>query len=115
MNTNPLTKLYDQLTPRERLPLIIAAGARGDEAEQQRLKASAPRQMLQVPDYHCLAKALAEAVHYHLLTLLDLAATFWQWWGLWMALDQPGQGAAARTTGKRGKAHGPCRRLAAIL
>src|SRR5439155_12817074 len=29
MNTEGLAKLYDTLTPRERLPLIIAAAARG--------------------------------------------------------------------------------------
>ena len=34
MNTNGLAKLYDRLTPKERLPLILAASARGDEAEQ---------------------------------------------------------------------------------
>ena len=32
MTINDLAKLYDRLTPRERLPLIIAASERGDEA-----------------------------------------------------------------------------------
>ena len=36
MNTNGLAKLYGQLTPKERLPLILAASARGDEAERNR-------------------------------------------------------------------------------
>ena len=37
MNTNGLARLYDRLTPRERLPLIMAASARGDEMERERL------------------------------------------------------------------------------
>lgn len=82
MNLDHLTKLYDQLTPRERLPLIIAAGVRGDKAEQERLSASAPQERYQAPDYYRLSRALQEAVYLHLLTLLDLAALFWQGWGL---------------------------------
>jgi hypothetical protein len=83
MKFDHLTKLYDKLTPRERLPLIIAAGARGDQAEHKRLSASAPVEQYEVPNYYGLAKALKEAGYFHLLTLLDLAANFWQWWGLW--------------------------------
>jgi hypothetical protein len=85
MNTKNLAKLYHQLTPRERLPLIMAAGARGDRAEHKRLSASAPKEAYEVPNYFGLAKALKEAGYFHLLTLLDLAANFWQWWGLWMS------------------------------
>jgi hypothetical protein len=84
MNIRHLTNLYDRLTPRERLPLVLAAGARGDEAEQERLSGSAPRARFEVPDYYNLAQALRKAGDFHLLTLLDLAASFWQWWGLWM-------------------------------
>jgi hypothetical protein len=88
MNTDHLARLYDQLTPRERVPLIMAAHVRGDPAEQKRLSASAPQLTFQVPDYYPLAKALAHAVHFHLLTLLDLAGAFWQWWGLWLTCQQ---------------------------
>jgi hypothetical protein len=84
MNTDILARLYDQLDPFERLPLIIAAGVRGDKTEQRRLSESAPRLKLSVPDYSPLANALDKAVHYHLETLLDLAARFWQWWGIYM-------------------------------
>jgi hypothetical protein len=42
MTSTGLSKLYAHLLPRERLPLILAAQARGDEVEQQRLAASAP-------------------------------------------------------------------------
>jgi hypothetical protein len=89
MNTHPLGRLYDQLTPRERLPLLMAAHLRGDAAEYQRLSASAPTQTFQVADHYPLAKALGEAVHLHLLCLLDLAGSFWQWWGLWLASAPP--------------------------
>jgi len=82
MNTDALAHLYDQLDPFERLPLIIAAGARGDKTEQRRLSQAAPRKTWRTPDYYPLARALDKAVNYHLVMLLDLAAKFWQWWGL---------------------------------
>jgi hypothetical protein len=43
MNANALAKHYDRLEPEERFRLILAAGARGDEAEQDRLYLAAPR------------------------------------------------------------------------
>jgi hypothetical protein len=104
MNLDHLAKLYDRLTPRERLPLIIAAGARGDATEQQRLSTSAPKQRFEVSDYYPLAKALGEAVHYHLLTLLDLAANFWQWWGLWMGHGLTESDAPSTHKGRRRRA-----------
>jgi hypothetical protein len=99
MNTNELAKLYDQLTPRERVPLIMAAGARGDQVEHKRLSASAPKEAYEVPNYYGLAKALKEAGYFHLLTLLDLASSFWQWWGLWMSnpLRDPGETGAKKS------------------
>jgi len=123
MNCDNLTKLYDQLTPHERLPLIIAAGVRGDQAEQQRLSASAPKERYQAPNYYRLSRALKEAVYLHLLTLLDLAALFWGGWGLWNGLGL----ANAADTGRRKRprrkaeaegslgwwAHGICRYYAA--
>jgi hypothetical protein len=42
MTGTGLTKLYAQLLPRERLPLLMAARARGDQQGQQRLAPSAP-------------------------------------------------------------------------
>jgi hypothetical protein len=67
----------------------MAAHLRGDAAESQRLSDSAPKQTFQVADHYPLAKALGEAVHLHLLCLLNLAGSFWQWWGLWLASAQP--------------------------
>jgi hypothetical protein len=116
MKTDHLAQLYDQLTPRERVPLIMAAHLRGDPAEQKRLSASAPQQTFRVPDYFPLAKALRDAARFHMLTLLDLAGHFWQWWGLWMSYPSPPdpdervtrgrrRGTAARTkAGRRGGA-----------
>jgi hypothetical protein len=33
--------------------------------------------------HQALAQALSAAASMHLVTLLDVAANFWQWWGLW--------------------------------
>jgi hypothetical protein len=103
MNTKYLAKLYDQLTPRERLQLIMAAGARGDQAEQKHLSASAPKETYEVPNYYGLAKALKEAGYFHLLTLLDLAANFWQWWGLWMSYGLRDPGETGTKKSRRGQ------------
>ncbi len=83
MNTNSLAKLYDRLTPAERLPLIVAAGLRDDTAERQRLMNAAPRIGLSLPDYFPLGAALQEVADFHVTGLLNLAANFWQAWGLW--------------------------------
>jgi hypothetical protein len=89
MNSYRLDRVYDQLIPRERLPLIMAANLRGDAAEQNRLTSSARMRSFQMPDYFPLARAQAKAVFWHMLTLLDLAGHFWQWWGLWMTHALP--------------------------
>src|SRR6516225_10914001 len=77
MNSKCLAKLYDRLTPRERLPLILAASARDDEVEGQRLAQSAPRMALRLPDYHGLGEGLFLASLFHLIGVLDVAALFW--------------------------------------
>jgi hypothetical protein len=76
MNTNGPARHYETLTPRERLPLIMAASARGDEAEAQRLAHSAPLVSLRVPDYFGLAMAIREVAELHLLESLGLAAMY---------------------------------------
>src|SRR5262245_25048297 len=103
MNTHHLERLYDYLTPRERLPLIMAAHLRGDTAERQRLVASARKRTFEVPDYYPLARALGQAGHWHMLTLLDLAGHFWQWWGLWLtdARRRVGDASAEKPRGRR--------------
>jgi hypothetical protein len=64
MNTNGLVNMYQFLTAKERVPLILAAQKRGDELEQQRLTASAPHRLLQMPDYRCREQMV------HVLTLI---------------------------------------------
>jgi hypothetical protein len=77
MNANGLAKLYEHLTPKERLPLILAASARGDEAEWTRLVNSAPKEGYRLPDYHGLADGMMFVSLFHLLELLDVAAHYW--------------------------------------
>jgi hypothetical protein len=72
MNTDALAKLYDRLTPFERLPLIMAAVERGDDAEADRLSRSAPRMHVRLPDYHGLGEGLLLLSLFHALGLLHL-------------------------------------------
>ena len=78
MNTNDLAKLYDRLTPRERLPLIMAAVERGDPAEADRLARAAPRIHVSLPDHHGLSEGLAFLTLCHVIEQLDFAVLFWQ-------------------------------------
>jgi hypothetical protein len=77
MNTKTLAREYGNLTPQERLPLIVAASLRGDEAERGRLMRSAPTACYKLPDYYGLAKGVERLALLHLLELLDLAALHW--------------------------------------
>jgi hypothetical protein len=71
-----VTNLYGQLTAAERLALIAAASARGDEAERDRLTRSAPKVGYSLPHYFGRAFALQQVALAHLATALDLAAFF---------------------------------------
>src|SRR5262245_50669880 len=82
MTTTKLAKLYDHLTPRERLPLLVAAGRRGDEAERERLVRSAPRVCYKLTDYHGLADAVQMVFMWHMIERLDLGARYWLLSGL---------------------------------
>ena len=73
MNANGMARLYDTLTPWERAPLWLAAGARGDEAERQRLARSAPRNSFRVPDTYGPIEALRKAAAVYIMVQLDLA------------------------------------------
>lgn len=83
MNARDLTKLYDRLKPCERVPLIIAAARRHDDAERLRLSEAAPKFCVRLPDFFPSALALTESAEFHRITLLDLAARLWQAWGIW--------------------------------
>jgi hypothetical protein len=76
MNTNGLAKQYDKLTPLERLPLIMAAAARGDEAERNRLVQSAPQSCYSMPDYWGAAETFRYLSDFHFMKLLDFAAAY---------------------------------------
>ena len=76
MNHNGLTKHYDVLTRWERVPLILAATARGDEAETERLANSAPRHGFKVADCYGLIQGLEWLASYYLLNQLDLVVHY---------------------------------------
>jgi hypothetical protein len=78
MSTDCVAKLYERLTPRERLPLIFAASARGDEVDRARLIASAPRNDFLLPDYFGLAEGMRTLAFFHAAEMLDLAARYWR-------------------------------------
>jgi hypothetical protein len=74
--TTSLAKLYDRLTVGERLPLLVAAQARGDDTEYRRLCQTSPGRTWQYSEYlwdelalHMLALTYAGA-------LLDTAAGY---------------------------------------
>ena len=77
MNTKAMAKLYDRLTPWERLPLIVAAVDRGDDAEAQRLSRSAPRIQLSLPDYHGLSDGLMLLTFFHVIGQLERGLLYW--------------------------------------
>jgi hypothetical protein len=97
MNTRALARLYDGLTPWERVPLILAASSRGDAQERARLTDSAPRDVYRIPDYHGLAEGMRQLAQLHVMRQLEAAALYWQASGL---LDR----CAARAGTEDGKA-----------
>jgi hypothetical protein len=76
-DTNGLAKHYEMLTPWERVPLMMAADMRGDEAEAFRLRNSAPCNAFDVPDYRGFSEGLRDLGHLHMLMQLELAAGYW--------------------------------------
>src|SRR5688572_10889865 len=76
MNTARLVRHYDSLSPAERLPLIMAASARGDDQEWERLRTSAPRVVYQVTHHFGLAMAFRDLCEIHRMEMLNLAALF---------------------------------------
>jgi hypothetical protein len=78
MNTKVLSNCYDVLTPQERLPLIYAASARGDEVEVDRLVRSAPRVVYSLSNHVGLADAFDTLSLLHLIDLLATSADYLQ-------------------------------------
>src|SRR5262245_14528626 len=78
MNSDGLARFYDRLGPWERLPLLVAAAARGDTVECERLARSAPTRAVVVADFWGLAQGLADAARHYLLQQLEWATLYWQ-------------------------------------
>jgi hypothetical protein len=78
VNTNGLAKHYGQLTPWERVPLLLAARQRDDEAEALRLEQSAPRINYNVVDFYGVHEGLLLVASSHMMIQLDLAAQLWR-------------------------------------
>jgi hypothetical protein len=77
MNATTLAKQYEKLTPLERLPLLLAASFRGDDAEFQRLMQSAPRVHFRGPHHLAVGFAFREVADFHHHEMLDAAIGFW--------------------------------------
>jgi hypothetical protein len=76
MTSTRIAKEYGQLTPAERLPLLFAADARGDELEYQRLMDSAPREAWRVPHHLGLNLAFSEVAQLHYMEMLSGAGYY---------------------------------------
>jgi len=90
MNATALTKQYGKLTPLERLPLILAASFRGDEAESERLTQSAPRVYYKAPHHSAVGLTFREVAHWHHQELLATAVGFWGAYGFSLSEKRPG-------------------------
>jgi hypothetical protein len=82
MNTNKLSKHYPTLEPAERLSLMLAAAARGDEVEHTRLADSAPWVTCRVPDTFGRSAAFLAVCGLHQMEKLNLAALYFKASGL---------------------------------
>jgi len=78
--------MYDRLAPMERVALIAAADARGDEVEQRRLDATAPVIHLRFADYLWPSIKINTLALIYLTEQLDALANYWH--ALWR-LDDP--------------------------
>jgi hypothetical protein len=76
MNDRVLTRHYDKLTAHERFALILAAAARGDEAERARLLDSAPRSAYRLPHHWGVTESFLLLSKLHFMKLLELAADY---------------------------------------
>lgn len=78
MNTKALSRHYAGLSAAERLSLLTAAGARGDDVEHARVAAATPWQEWRVPDTFGRALAFLAVFGQHRMERLDLAALFFK-------------------------------------
>jgi hypothetical protein len=80
MDANALARNYGRLTPEERWRLIVAADARGDAAEENRLANAAQRLHFSSPDFSPYGKAFFEVALVVFIELLDEAARCDEFW-----------------------------------
>src|SRR5688572_1141659 len=78
MRSSSLSRHYGALSPRERLPLLVAASVRGDQAEVEQLARQAPTDLFRIPNYHRLAECMAHLALLHVIQTLDYAALLWK-------------------------------------
>ena len=92
MSANGLARLYGRLTIWERIPLLLAAEARGDEAEYRRLfNSSAPRAW-RFPEHLLAEQALHVLALIYVGEQLDAAASYFFALGAMADTDEPGPG-----------------------
>jgi hypothetical protein len=78
VTSKTLARHYPLLDPAERFALMLAAAARGDEAEHARLAAAAPRVAVRVPHTYFRAMAFREVMDQHRMELLEAAALYFK-------------------------------------
>ena len=76
MKADAVAKNYGQLTSEERFRLILAAGARGDDAEQDRLARAGQRLTLTMPDHAPYGHAFNELATLTFIELLEEAVRY---------------------------------------
>src|SRR5262249_35066791 len=76
MNPLGLTKLYDHLAVWERIPLLLAAHARGDHSEHQRLFDASPLRTWQCPEHLLAEQALHVLALVYIAEQLNRGATY---------------------------------------
>lgn len=76
MNANGLARLYDRLSNWERIPLLIAADARGDDPEYRRLFAASAMRTWHFPEHLMDELALNLLALIYVGEQLDAAATY---------------------------------------
>src|SRR5687768_10841118 len=76
-SVSSVSRLYDQLNPDERFKLAMAAAARGDEAENDRLIRTCPRVLYRVTDPAFHGRCMAA---YLLVAAFEGAIVFYLGW-----------------------------------
>jgi hypothetical protein len=76
MNANRLARMYDRLTVWERIPLLIAADARGDDTEYQRLLDTSPPRAWHFSEHLLAEQALHLLAMTYIVEQLDAAASY---------------------------------------